>query len=43
MMLLPLLLELIATDGSLVDNEEAVRNIGVAGRDKKCELSRSCR
>ena len=38
MRLLPLSHELVATDGSLVDNEEAVRNIGVAGCDKKREL-----
>ena len=34
MMLLLLSLELLATDGPLVDNEGAVRNIGVAGGDK---------
>ena len=37
-MLLLLSLELLATDGPLVDNEGAVRNIGEEGGDKKREL-----
>lgn len=37
-MSLPLSLGIVATDRSLVDNEGAVRNIGVVGGDKKREL-----
>ena len=38
-MLLPLSLELIATDGSLVDNEEAERKIVAAGGIKNASCS----
>jgi len=41
-MSLPLLLGIVATDKSLVDNEGAIRAIGVVGGNKKGELSRAC-
>ena len=41
-MSLPLLLGIVATDKSLVDNEGAIRGIGVGG-NKKGELSRASR
>jgi len=37
-MSLPLSLEIVATDKSLVDNEGAVRNIWAVGGNKKREL-----